>query len=241
MVLDLSKEILDPAWPCTNGNGQYTNRVLNLAAADTTVCNDWQSCNSCFVPSNIRNATIRVESPDSLPVYLFGNWNNWSNWPGFPMTSIGNNVYEYTLQLNSNGVYEYLFVNGVGPTKEGLNPAWPCTNGNGQYTNRTLSMGNNDTTVCAIWATCNYCTTSSLDNISEKQIRYVINQNGIQFLGNDYVVNRIEMYDIVGRSIYKQEQSGSNKFNVDLKLNQTYFIRIDIDGVTSTIKAIITE
>jgi len=49
------------------------------------------------------------------------------------------------------------------------------------------------------------------------------------------------MYDIVGRSIYKQEQSGSNKFNVDLKLNQTYFIRIDIDGVTSTIKAIITE
>jgi hypothetical protein len=51
----------------------------------------------------------------------------------------------------------------------------------------------------------------------------------------------MEIFDILGRSIYKQEQSGSNKFDVDLKLNQTYFIRIEIDGVTSTIKAIITE
>jgi hypothetical protein len=102
-------------------------------------------------------------------------------------------------------------------------------------------MGTNDTTVCAIWSFCNNCTTSSIDNISETQIRYVINQTGIQFLGNDQVVNRMEIFDILGRSIYKQEQSGSNKFDVDLKLNQTYFIRIEIDGVTSTIKAIITE
>ena len=122
-----SKEILDPAWPCTNGNGQYTNRTLQLAATDTTVCNDWQSCNSCFVQSTSRYATIRVESPDSLPVYVFGNWNNWSNWPGEQMTSIGNNLYEATIQLNSNGAYEYLFVNGVGPTKEVLDPT-PLTN-----------------------------------------------------------------------------------------------------------------
>jgi hypothetical protein len=101
-------------------------------------------------------------------------------------------------------------------------------------------MGANDTTVCAIWATCNHCTTSSLNTISEKQIRYVINQNGIQFLGNNNV-SRMEIFDILGRSIYKSENSNTNKFNVDLKLNQTYFIRIDINGVTSTIKAIITE
>ena len=236
-----SKEILDPAWPCTNGNGQYTNRTLQLAAIDTTVCNDWQSCNSCFVQSTTRYATIRVESPDSLPVYVFGNWNNWSNWPGEQMTSIGNNLYEATIQLNSNGAYEYLFVNGVGPTKEVLDPSWPCTNGNGQYTNRTLTMGTNDTTVCAIWELCNLCTTSSINNLASKQIRYVINQNGIQFLGDDYAVSTIEIFDLLGRSIFKQVQSNSNKFNVDLKLNQTYFLRVEIDGVSSTIKAIITE
>ena len=143
--------------------------------------------------------------------------------------------------MNSNGAYEYLFVNGVGPTKEVLDPSWPCTNGNGQYTNRTLTMGTNDTTVCAIWELCNLCTTSSIDNLSAKQIRYVINQNGIQFLGDDYAVSTIEIYDLLGRSIFKQVQSNSNKFNVDLKLNQTYFLRVEIDGVSSTIKAIITE
>jgi hypothetical protein len=157
------------------------------------------------------------------------------------MTSIGNNLYEATIQLNSNGAYEYLFVNGVGPTKEALNPAWSCTNGNGQYTNRTLAMGTNDTTLCAIWGLCNHCTTSSIDNLSEKQIRYVINQSGIQFLGNDYSVSNLEIYDLLGRSIFKQGQSNSNKFNVDLKLNQTYFLRVEIDGMSSTIKAIITE
>ena len=94
--------------------------------------------------------------------------------------------------------------------------------------------------LCAIWATCNHCTTSSLNDISEKQIRYVINQNGIQFLGQDNV-SRLEIFDILGRSIYKRENSNSNKFNVDLKINQTYFIRINMEGVTSTIKAIITE
>ena len=153
------KEALDPAWPCTNGNSQYTNRTLAVGGADLTVCAQWQTCNSCTSVPALANVTFQVENPDSVPVYVFGNWNGFSNYPGTPMTSIGNGIYEVTIQLGTNANYEYLFVNGATPVKEVLNPAWPCTNGNGQYTNRTLSLGATDTSVCSIWATCAACGT----------------------------------------------------------------------------------
>ena len=153
------KEALDPAWPCTNGNSQYTNRTLAVGGADLTVCAQWQTCNSCTSVPALANVTFQVENPDSTPVYLFGSWNGWSNYPGVPMTSIGNGIYEVTVQLGTNANYEYLYVNGSTPAKEVLNPAWPCTNGNGQYTNRTLAFGAADTTVCSIWATCSACGT----------------------------------------------------------------------------------
>ena len=44
------KEVLNPAWPCTNGNATYTNRVLNLGAKDTTICFTWASCTTCQAP-----------------------------------------------------------------------------------------------------------------------------------------------------------------------------------------------
>jgi hypothetical protein len=154
-----TKEVLNPAWSCTNGNAQYTNRTLNLGANDTTICFTWATCTSCPVappPSNI-NVTFQVESPDSTPVSLIGSW-NWSSFPGASMSLISGTKYSVTLPLLANSTHEFLFVNGATPTKEVLNPAWACTNGNAQYTNRTLSLGNADTTICFTWATCNSCT-----------------------------------------------------------------------------------
>jgi hypothetical protein len=44
------KEVLDPAWPCTNGNGEYTNRLSLLGGSDTTICYVWGTCDACNVP-----------------------------------------------------------------------------------------------------------------------------------------------------------------------------------------------
>jgi hypothetical protein len=101
--------------------------------------------------------TFQVQNPDSTPVYVFGSWNGFSNWPGTPMSSLGGGVYTADIPLNPSSSYEYLFVNGPTPTKEVLLPTWPCTNGNAQYTNRTLTTGTTDSSLCAIWATCNTC------------------------------------------------------------------------------------
>jgi hypothetical protein len=103
------------------------------------------------------NVTFQVQSPESLPVYVFGSWSGWGNWPGTPMTSVGNGFYATTLSFPANTNHEFLFVNGTSPVKEVLNPAWSCTNGNSQYTNRILSLFATDTTICYNWASCNTC------------------------------------------------------------------------------------
>ncbi|MBU3676255.1 MAG: hypothetical protein FGM54_03610 [Chitinophagaceae bacterium] len=162
------KEALNPAWPCTNANAQYTNRVLSIGSTDTALCAIWATCNSCTVinpPANV-NATFRVESPDSTPVYIFGSWSNWSNWPGTPMTSIGGNQYEAVISIPANATHEYLYVNGNNPIKEALNPAWTCTNNNAQYTNRVLTVGTNDFTKCNKWALCDSCGAVAPSNIN---------------------------------------------------------------------------
>jgi hypothetical protein len=73
------------------------------------------------------------------------------------MTLATADFYSITLTFFPNTNFEYLFVNGANPLKEVLNPAWSCTNGNAQYTNRILSLGSNDTTICLNWGSCNTC------------------------------------------------------------------------------------
>jgi gas vesicle protein len=156
-----AKEVLDPTWPCTNGNAQYTNRVLNLGAADMTVCNVFKTCATCTVPSGPVQITFEVQNPAQTPVYVFGQWSGWGNYPGDAMTPIGNGKYSLTLSLNSATPYEYLFVSGAAAAvaKEVLDPTTPCTNGNAQYTNRTLTTTNVNQTICSTWGSCATCTT----------------------------------------------------------------------------------
>jgi hypothetical protein len=161
-------EVLNSSFPCTNGNAQYTNRTLALAGADTTICSTWSSCNSCgTLPPALVNVTLQVSSPDSTPVHVQGSW-NWGIFPGAPMTMIAPGKYSATIQLVPNAPYEYKFNNGVAPTFETLNPSFPCTNGNAQYTNRTLALAGADTTICSTWSSCANCNVVPPANISVK-------------------------------------------------------------------------
>ena len=126
-----------------------------VAGAKTYYCDD-----IIFLPAEpiFINVTFQVQNPDSIPVFAFGSWSNWGNWPGNPMTSIGNGFYATTMSFQANTNHEFLFVNGTAPyAKEVLNPAWSCTNGNAQYTNRVLTLGSLDTTICLNWNSCTSC------------------------------------------------------------------------------------
>jgi hypothetical protein len=164
---DVTYETLLPTMSCTNGNAQYTNRVLALGFNDTTLCNTWSTCNACIIPQTSVPYTFQVENPDSTPVYLFGSW-NWTAFPGTPMTSVGGGKYEAVMNLPLNDTtIEFLYVNGNTPTKEVLNPAWSCTNGNGQFTNRKIiNTGTTPKTLCNKWASCDSCGQVTPTNIN---------------------------------------------------------------------------
>jgi hypothetical protein len=101
--------------------------------------------------------TFQLQQPDSIPAYAFGDWSGWGNWPGNLMASVGNGFYSVTLPFTSYTSHEFLFVNGINPVKEVLNPAWSCTNGNATYTNRVLTLAGSDTTICLNWGSCTSC------------------------------------------------------------------------------------
>ncbi|MFM7216989.1 MAG: hypothetical protein ACKO1U_03105, partial [Bacteroidota bacterium] len=150
--------------------------------------------------------TFQVQNPDSLPVYVFGSWSGWSNFPGTLLSATSNpNIYEGAITLNANTPYEYLFVNGgATAVTEVLNAADPCTNGNTQYTNRTLVTGNMDMTVCSQWASCNTCLVTGVINQSLSELyTVVLSDQGLRIIGDaSKHIHTLFVHDPLGRLVY---------------------------------------
>ena len=226
-----TKETLNPAWLCTNGNGTYTNRVLNLGAANTVLCNKWSSCDTCGAISIPPiNVTFKVKNTDSVPVHVFGSWSGWSNWPGTVMTlNTATNEYEATISIPSSDTIEYLFVNGVGPTKEVLDPTWTCTNGNTAFTNRMTILGLADTSICAEWESCTPCGPSNIIEIDEASLSISLTTNSVRINANQVsAFDQLEIYDMVGRRIYDVRNNvvANTNIPVQLQSGQLYIFRI---------------
>ena len=135
---------------------------------------------------------------------------------------------------------EYLFVNGVGPTKESLDPAGFCTNGNPQYTNRVTLLGTSDVTLCGIWNTCNSCVFTGVNELSKDIFQVKLNSNGIQILSNEKnQIDEIEVSDLLGRNIYKSSKRWESNTLIPIQLNsaQLYLIKIKSNKKTSVFKA----
>jgi len=196
------------------------------------------------VPVQNINVKFAVQNPDSIPVYVFGNWNNWNNFPGTPM--VYNSAaarYEATLPFNAGTTIEYLFVNGIG-TKEVLNATWACTNANSQYTNRLSVLGNTDTTLCNSWQSCNGCAATTINKNLIKAISYKITNNYLLFenIPNGYIDN-IEIVNINGEKLYssnKKIKSGE-AININLKNNALYIIKYRNEGLFYSFKTIINN
>jgi hypothetical protein len=194
--------------------------------------------NDCYIDNvtlgsgtSIQNINVKfaVQNVDSLPVYVFGNWNNWSNFPGTPMvlnTATGN--YEIEIPLASNSTIEYLYVNG-NQSKETLNSIWPCTNGNAQYTNRVATIGAVDTTICNQWETCASCFPLTLNNAKNENVSIFLNSQFIRINAtNNSQFDQLEIFDLVGKKVF-----GSNgifktnqNISVNLKSNTFYIVRL---------------
>ena len=202
------------------------------------------SDNTCYI-DNIKlgtgvapvavSVTFEVSAVDTLPVYLFGNWNNWNNFPGVPMPYDANsNSYKTTNSFAANSTIEYLFVNAL-QAKEQLNASWSCTNGNVQYTNRLLTLGSADTTVCAQWASCNACFPAALwqDVFSATRINYFSEALNVTTSAGAFA-DAIEIFDLQGRSVCRKKLQAtiSQQLNLPLPYN-TVYIAVLHQGVKS--------
>lgn len=188
------------------------------------------------------NVTFQVQSPDSIPVYVFGSWSGWSNFPGEPMTSIGNDTYEATVQLNATDTVEYLFVSGS--ATENMDPNDGCTNGNTMFTNRRTGFGSADTTICARWETCSSCIPVGVDDITKDNMSILVNTKYINLQTATLTeVDGIEIFDVLGKTVYssKGTVNTNQRIAVDLQNNQMYMIRVHSGNQYHTIKTIIVQ
>lgn len=241
-----TKETLNPAWLCTNGNGQYTNRVLPLGNLDTLICVNWSSCSTCgTIVIPYVNVTFQVQNPPATPVHVFGSWSGWSNWPGTLMTFNANtNAYEATISVQGDSAIEYLYVSGPDTIKEALNPAMACTNGNGQFTNRRTLIGTVDTSICVKWQTCDACEPVGTIEQIKNEISISTTTSGIKINSVDNInFNQLEIFDLLGRSIYTNLNgfASGSKIDVSLKTNTIYFIKLKTTNQTFTFKSIVNN
>ena len=165
------QEMNDPTAPCTNGNATYTNRVLVVPAADTTlpvVC--WSSCFACTVDVTLQvNMAWEVAnnaiSADSI--HVAGDFQGWN--PGATAMTDANNdgIYEVTVNVPANSSIQYKFINGNAWGQDEPVPGACAVTGT---TNRGATFAYGDSTMAPVcFGKCTDCMASldeTLQNVS---------------------------------------------------------------------------
>ena len=172
------QETNDPTASCTNGNAQYTNRVLIVPSVATTlpvVC--WGSCDPCGTSSSTVNVTFQVDMNNYTGTFttpeLNGTFNNWCGNCSAMSDSNGDGIWDVTVALTPGDTIEYKFSHDSWTGQETNDPTASCTNGNAQYTNRVLIVPSVATTLPVVcWGSCDPCGTSSATGECDLSGRY---------------------------------------------------------------------
>ena len=107
------------------------------------------------------NVTFRVDMTQQTGFTtpeVNGTFNNWCGASCSPMADVNSDgVWEVTVPINP-GTYEFKFAADNWTTQENLTQGSPCTVTNGGFTNRSLTVGTNDTILPVVcWGTCVNC------------------------------------------------------------------------------------
>jgi hypothetical protein len=149
-------EIVPQECGVDDGQGGF-NRFLTVPLNDTTLmplC--FGSCEICLPPQPLHNVVFRVdmtnETVSADGVHLAGSFQGW-NPATFAMNAIGNNIYEYAIELEQGTVQEFKYINGNTFEAAETVPGSCAQNGN-----RFFTVPTSDTTMTAVcFASCNPC------------------------------------------------------------------------------------
>ncbi|MEY3928252.1 MAG: hypothetical protein RJA97_1259, partial [Bacteroidota bacterium] len=110
------QEMNDPTAPCTNGNATYTNRVLVVPAADTTlpvVC--WSSCYGCTVDVTLKVNMAWEVANNAISadgIHVAGDFQGWNPGATEMLDADNDGIYEVTINVPANSSIQYKFING---------------------------------------------------------------------------------------------------------------------------------
>ena len=118
----------------------------------------------------------------------------------------------------------------------------PCKCGDGEFTNRKSSVELKDTSMCAIWQTCDASEPLSINDQVKSNIAVSLNSNGVFINSNDNLkFNQIEIFDVLERDIYTNNNgiNARNKIDVSLQYNTVYFIKLKTNENRFSYKGIV--
>ena len=110
------QEMNDPTAPCTNGNATYTNRVLVVPTADTTlpvVC--WSSCYGCTVDVTLKVNMAWEVANNAISadgIHVAGDFQGWNPGATEMLDADNDGIYEVTISVPANSSIQYKFING---------------------------------------------------------------------------------------------------------------------------------
>ena len=147
-----------------------------------------------------------------------GTFNGWcgSCWP--MEDPDGDNIWEKQITM-IEGYYELKFSADNWGIQESLDPSWSCTNGNAQYTNRTLVVDENRV-VCPEWGLCTpTCGSNILSGLAETPLTsfslYPNPSNGLFYIKGVGVEN-VKIKDLMGNVVFEKPHLNSGG-NINLK------------------------
>jgi hypothetical protein len=216
------QEMLPPSGSCTNGNTQFTNRVLVVPANDTVlpvVC--WGSCGPCAGQPTTANITFRVDMNDFTGTFtrpeINGTFNNWcGNCAGMNDANT-DDIWDITINLPIGDTIEYKFSHDNWAGQETNDPTGPCTNGNAQFTNRVLVIRGDTTMPAVCWGSCLPCgQSSSVEELNAPSLAVYPNPASGNVRVSSTQAGTVRLLDLTGR-VVREEKMEAGELTLTLE------------------------
>jgi len=236
------QEMNDPTAPCTNGNATYTNRVLVVPAADTTlpvVC--WSSCYGCTVDVTLQVNMAWEVANNAISadgIHVAGDFQGWN--PGATMMTDANSdgIYEVTINVPANSSIQYKFINGNSWGQDEPVPGACAVTGT---TNRGATFAYGDSTMAPVcFGKCTDCM-ASLDEPLQNVSLFPNPTRGQFNLARMDAASEVEVsvLDLQGKLLTVATwNAGAESLGIDLSnfANGVYMVRLTSEEGSRTLR-----
>ena len=175
----LSQENLVQGSPCTVTNFGFTNRSL-VVTEDTVlpvVC--WGACVDCAAAPVFYDITFQLDMSEQTGFTIpevNGVFNGWCGNCTAMQDNDGDGIWAITVSLQP-GTYEYKFSHDNWSGQETLTPGSLCTITTGEFTNRLLTVTQDEVLPAVCWGSCAECGA----NTGPFDVTFSVDMNGVAF------------------------------------------------------------